>query len=783
MNAPRDRRALLAAQTALNGIDFVEILNPAETQLRVHFLRPVPSAAALAAAITGVTIDGGETIRAVAVTPWTAASWSTISGNPALDLVVAAPGDFSTYTLTLLASAPVLDRFFDHVSFSFKANCPATMDCEPSAPVCPPDAETTPPIDYLAKDFNSFRQALSEFSALRYPEWQERAEADFGVMFMEALSSIGDDLSYQQDRIAAEAYLETATERRSVVRLARLVDYEPGVAVAARVMLQFEMAGSAGCSIPAGVLVSALDPDGATIEFETGTELADDRIYLTDPSWNALRPYWWDDSQRCLPCGTTEFWIERPAHPLADGQLVLLDTAAVTSADPPVREIVRILHALDELDALSGTSLTRIVLAPQGALAAPHDLARTTVTANLVPATHGRRYGDAFIVSPTTAPSPGQSLAIARTGANGTPQCLHTLRNAPLAWLASDDALEDPTPEIRVLETSTSQASAWTWRRRLLEADAFEQAVTIDPVRYRPIDPRLGVDDYDGADGATLRFGDGVFGALPGDDMVFDVLYRVGGGSRGNVAAGAITRLDASHPVAANILSVTNPLAAAGGRDEEPTDQVREMAPQRFRATQFRAIRAEDYDRAAMTLPWVERAGTAFRYTGSWLSVFTAADPRGSESLPVDGLVDLTNLLDRYRLAGYEAFATEPRYASIDLEVTLCSCPDAFRADVEQAVRMALDTTMHPDGTRGFFHPDRFTFGVALERSALEAALQEVPGVDGVVKVRYRRRGHTPRYVTMADSVPVARDEIVRVDNDPSRPERGSLSIQVRGGK
>src|SRR5207253_1584763 len=103
--------------------------------------------------------------------------------------------------------------------------------------------------------------------------------------------------------------------------------------------------------------------------------------------------------------------------------------------------------------------------------------------------------------------------------------------------------------------------------------------------------------------------------------------------------------------------SVTNPFAASGGRDEEPDDQVREMAPQRFRAIQYRAVRAEDYERAAMTLDWVQRAGTRFRYTGSWLSVFTAVDPLSSESVDEDRLVDATNLLDRYRMAGYESFA------------------------------------------------------------------------------------------------------------------------------
>ena len=113
----------------------------------------------------------------------------------------------------------------------------------------------------------------------------------------------------------------------------------------------------------------------------------------------------------------------------------------------------------------------------------------------------------------------------------------------------------------------------------------------------------------------------------------------------------------------------------------------------------------------------------------------------------------------------------------------MCARPDAFRAEVKHALLAALDTTIHNDGTRGFFHPDRFTFGVALDRSALEASLQNVPGLDGVIELHYRRRGYTPGYITMPDSIEVARDEIVRVDNNPSRPERGSLHVTVRGGK
>src|SRR5579862_6791363 len=245
------------ANTTLNGIDFVEIASADQTTLRVHFLNTVAFAGSPPGSVSP-TITGGETIPTVAVLPINPASdWSQDAyGRPLLNLHVAAPGDFSFYTFTIVNDA--LDRFYNNVTFSFKALCPSNLDCEVPAPPCPPPSGILPPITYLAKDFLSFRKALSDFSALRYPEWQERSEADFGVMFMEALSSLADDLSYTQDRIAAEAFIETATQRRSVIRHARLLDYEPSPSTSSRVFLQFDV--TAIGQIPLGLLVSAQSP-------------------------------------------------------------------------------------------------------------------------------------------------------------------------------------------------------------------------------------------------------------------------------------------------------------------------------------------------------------------------------------------------------------------------------------------------------------------------------------------------------------------------------------------
>jgi hypothetical protein len=769
-----DRRAALARQSALNGIDYIEVLDDAETRLRVHFLVPRPDANALRQAIVAATITGGDSIPSVATAPLAASSWLTVGGLPALDIAVAAPGDFSTYTLGLVTNQAILDPYFARVGFSFKARCPSTLDCEVPLAQGAPAADHLPPIDYLAKDFPSFRRALSEFSALRYPAWQERSEADFGVMFMEALASVADDLSYLQDRIAAEAWLETATQRRSLVRLARLVDYESRPATAARTWLRVEVIDSWRGTIPTGLAVSAQAPDGSAIEFETGTGLDDRGPHPAASEWNRMRPYWWDDSERILARGATAMWIEDPGLPVALGQRVVIDTRPDLAGDRPLRQIVRLTEEpARAADPLFGKQLLRLGWSPADALEAERDLTRTEVGGNLVPATHGRRRTERFATTAGAAPG-GVARAFIRTGANQTRQYLYTLAHAPLAWLDQDEPGELPRPELRVTELG-SVARVWPWRRRLLDGSPPREVVTVEPIGYRALPGVDGAADIDGT-GDTIRFGDGVFGAIPADGAVFEVTYRSGGGTRGNVAAGAIDRIDPAHPFASTITAIGNPLPAEGGADEEPADRVRELAPQAFRAQQFRAVRAEDYQRAATSLPWVQRAGTSFRYTGSWLSVFTAVDPRGSDHVAVDQLLELTRMLDRRRLAGYQAFALAPRYASLDLEVAVCARPDAFRGDVERGVLLALATS-------GFFHPDRFTFGVALERSALEAAIQDVPGVDGVVHVRYRRRGHTFDFVDMPDAVPVGQDEIVRVDNDPSRPERGSLRVGVLGGK
>lgn len=760
----RDRRAELQKPGAtLNGIDFVEVAAPDQQRfLTVHFLNRV----ALVGQVSAITITGGESIPTVLIQPVTAADWTVDSaGRPLLRLTCVAPGDFSTYTLTLTST--LLDTpYLNQAQFSFKALCPSSLDCRTPDPVCDGSAADLPAIDYLAKDFSGFRKALSDFAAQRYPGWQERAEADLGVVMMELLSAVADDLSYYQDRASTEAYLETATERVSLVRHARLVDYEPSPAVSASVWLQCRMSGPGG--IPAGLLVSTASPDGSGLFFETGTGLADTSTYAARVAWNELTPYWLDDSEMCLAAGSTSMYLQGQGLGFQPGQRLLIETTGAAPGDQPKRQIVRLAATPAQAitDAVFGTAITRIDWIADDALLSARDLQHTTVKGNIVPATQGRRYVETFAIGSAPASSPQIPPALCRSGPRQSPVYHYTLSQSPLSWQGT---AAQRRPEIRL----TSPGLTWDWRRWLLDAQAQDFAFTVDPALYTriAINPDQSIQhDYDGEGGDTVRFGDGQFGNVPETGSVFEVTYRAGGGQAGNVAPDSIWRVEQASAVSA----VTNPFAGEGGADAETALSLVRRAPQAFRAILYRAVLEQDYETAARTLPWVQQGGTAFRWTGSWVTVFTTPDPRDSTTLTRARRIQLLDLLNRYRMAGYESYVPNPRYAALDLKIKVCARADAFRGDVQAAVIAALTQ---------FFDPDNFTFGQPLERSRLESAVQDSLGVGGVLEVLYRRRGVTSGFVNLPGTLAVGFDEIVLVENNPSRPERGSFHVDVKGGK
>lgn len=105
-------------------------------------------------------------------------------------------------------------------------------------------------IAYRAGTYNTFYQTLlSRIAQSRQPSLRQlrsREPDDFSIALLDAFSVMGDVLTFYSERIANEAYLGTATERRSVAWLANLVGYRMSPGVAADAYLAFSIDPAAG---------------------------------------------------------------------------------------------------------------------------------------------------------------------------------------------------------------------------------------------------------------------------------------------------------------------------------------------------------------------------------------------------------------------------------------------------------------------------------------------------------------------------------------------------------
>ena len=86
-------------------------------------------------------------------------------------------------------------------------------------------------ISYLARDFQSIKDELINFSQKYYPELSDSFnDASVGSWFIDLISAVGDDLSYHTDRMYQETNLNSAQLRSSVLNAARLNGVKiPGV--------------------------------------------------------------------------------------------------------------------------------------------------------------------------------------------------------------------------------------------------------------------------------------------------------------------------------------------------------------------------------------------------------------------------------------------------------------------------------------------------------------------------------------------------------------------------
>ena len=769
--------ALFATGATVHGLRAAQVRTAGGNRfLDVWLYQDPPSALANGSAWTLTARHG--------VAPVALSSGSIVAlPTPHVELSLVGSPDPALYRLAVAEPAPVpFDPLRTALMVRLRPDCDALGSCFP-VPPAPVPTLPSPVHDYLARDWRSLRQALIEYLLREHPD-ADLSIADPTITVLELFAHVGDLLHYRLDRVATEAYLETARLRTSVRRHARLVDYQLGEAVSARTFVHVALSpGAADVAVAKGDV--ALDAQGSELAFTT------DAALTARAPLGEIPVYDWGEEACCLPEGATECVLVRPkpadalgASWLSAGDLLAFevvdpvdrdahgkwatrqqDWPVVTPADAfrdplssRVAQVVRLISVDAFTDPLLGTGLDlfRVAWSRDDALGRSYPVGIDTseggdevtiARANLVPAHHGLLVdpgglepllgGGGVVLSSAGDPSRGgPGLALDETGAPHRLDVTVSLPSGLVAGAEWVDTLLDP------------------------QASAADFPFVVEVEEHEP---------------PALRFRTGTVGLDPPEGSTVAARYEVGGGAVGNVPANALhlLRLGGGGTVPAR-----NPAAATGGLERTPLAVARRDAPEAFAAEPRRAVIPADYAAAADTDAAVQRAVARRQWSGSWPLMTTVVDlDVDADDVAREALDRIAATLDGLRMLGVEPAVVEGTPVGLVLSLEVCASP-GFDPEL---LRIRVLQLLRPggDASPGLFHHSRMLLGASVYLSSVLAAVAALPGVDAVEATQARRLSEPAG--TVHEVITVAPDEVAVLDDDAAQPDRGRLDVVVKG--
>ncbi|GAA4547899.1 putative baseplate assembly protein [Amycolatopsis samaneae] len=596
-------------------------------------------------------------------------------------------------------------------------------------------------------DNRTFDQLVAEAKRriARYtPEWTDFNASDPGITLVELFAWLTEITLFQLNQVPELTY----------VKFLDLLGLAQAPAAPAVAELTFTATNGAGpVLVPARTQVSATGADGDPLVFETDQGLAlvpyplgdvvvDDGAVFTpvteanDTDGVSFHPLGWIPQP-----GNAVYLGFKPPETPGPAQFppelrmrVTLPAAASAGApqragarvrppDPPVRLVWEYLpragaswRRLNTYADDSG-AFTRegylTIAGPAADITAVADVAdvaekrywlRVRVASGVYPAGHEPEI-DGLTPNTTTARNLATVTDELLGVSDGSPNATVHTRRTPVASL---------TLEVRGDETHR-------WKRvpDFLAAGPDDLAYTLDE------------------DSGTVTFGDGVRGLIPpADAEIVAVEYRYGGGSAGNVPAGAVNAPLSARP---GVDTVTNKRPAAGGTTRQSLAELKREAPDLLRH-QNRAVTARDYaDLArrvggvadAIALPVTHPDHPGVEVAGA-VTVVIVADSDDPEPAPSGELIAaVCRDLEEVRLLATELYVSGPAFVPITVHASLTAAPyaaaDAVALAAETAIKAFLGPLhRQPDGSRTARFESRF------QPTGLYGALLAVPGVVAV---------------------------------------------------
>ena len=236
---------------------------------------------------------------------------------------------------------------------------------------------------------------------------------------------------------------------------------------------------------------------------------------------------------------------------------------------------------------------------------------------------------------------------------------------------------------------------------------------------------------------ATLIFGDDIRGKSPSPGETYDVYYRTGGGTRGNIAPGVINiSIPAIHTDNGSVsIQVTNTTKATGGLNSETVEHAKKWSPYFFK-TQSRAVTGEDYTTFAnqfvSTVGQSGKSSAVLRNSGAgsnMIDIYTVAFADEVEG--VQAQLDRSSIayknelliyLDKYKMLTDEITIVDGLIRTLDLKTTIF-VDKTFRYFEEDIKRSASSKVLN------FFDLSQREFGERVRVDELNRVLFEIPEI------------------------------------------------------
>ncbi len=744
---------------------------------------------------TDVRVRGSEPISYEVSLPHASPNPGQLDDEIHVDFSLTTEKRRGTWTVEIGAPAGVLlHPFFASAQFVFAIAC-ETGDCRPAMPAAAREPGPEPAIDLRAKDFRGLLGLLVEHIRVGNRQWADLSPASLERCLVELLAHHGDMLSYYQDRVANEAFLETASQRFSLAQHALLLGERLDEHRAATTLLAFDGMAQSG-EIPAGLQVRTARRSGElsavfTVLSTLPVDPANDVDQLVVAQWSGA-------FTAAIPVGATSLLLLGSGEGLHAGRQLALVQASQTQ--------VRTIVGLETIEAAGWVADPNLPLSLEPvelfrvrfdrpldqalALWSSDPELRLRVHGNLVPAAHGTRVR-AVLPSPTTGALAREDLPIrlGRRDAVIVPDPLgelgYQLRAVrlpigPLLWDLGSDGELAPALQLEI--------DGQPWHRQ----DHLHRSRSHD-------NHYLVTSDDDGR--AWLHFGDGRRGkavivhpdpelglAAAKSELELIVRFRVGDPTTGNVALAKLREIIPPRSDEVDLQSalaqlgpvrVTNVLPASGGAPHGERAAIREHLPSALRYGPLRrAVTLADYARVAeQSDERVERAAARL-IGGAFNTVLVLVDQRESEQLSDELRARVDSHLQALRMTGREVLVRGPEYVPFDVELVVCPQPGVALHHLRDRIYAVL----RPGSSErpGFFHPDRLSFGHDLELGELLAYVQVQTGVRSVKALRFRPL-REPGDAQVFTRVRFGATEVARLDADEQHPENGRLRVKVVG--